>query len=131
MKIKTPKIPVSWGELIDKITILEIKREKIKDSEKLKNINVELDLLKKSDEQLLLNEHTLTELKKELAGINLRLWDIEDQIRLKEKEKEFDSHFIDLARSVYFENDERAKIKRKINLQMESEIVEEKSYARY
>ena len=123
-------IPVSNGELIDKITILVIKQEKIKDNEKLKHINNELKYLTKFLDELKLKfdlESKIIELK----TINLKLWNIEDDIRTKEKNKEFDSQFIELARSVYITNDERAKTKLEINTLTKSELIEVKSYEKY
>ena len=106
-------IPVSLGELIDKITILEIKKEHIQENKKLKNINKELGSLKK----ILLdaNLHIDSKLINQLKKVNNILWKIEDEIRIKENDKEFDNEFIKLARSVYKENDKRALIKKEIN----------------
>ena len=120
------KIPVSTGEIIDKITILEIKQVKIKDNDKLKNVNRELEYLNK-----LIDASSVATLKIKLMNVNLQLWNIEDRIRLKEKNKEFDEEFIELARSVYITNDERAAVKKQINILTNSELVEEKSYERY
>ena len=122
-------IPVSLGELIDKITILEIKKEKMKENQKLININKELESLKKIvvSENLNIDSSLITELKK----INNILWEIEDEIRSKEHKKEFDHGFIKLARSVYKENDKRAFIKKEINQKYYSELIEEKSYKSY
>ena len=123
------KIYVSIGEVVDKISILSIKLKKIKDREKLKNIRKEFDLLNDSLEEI--GIMTGSEEFKQLEEINQKLWDIEDKIRLKEANKEFDDEFIQLARSVYFSNDKRADIKRKINLKYGSELIEEKEYADY
>ncbi len=123
------KIDVSIGEVVDKISILSIKLKKIKDREKLKNIRKEYGLLKDSLEEIGIK--TGSEEFKQLEEINLKLWDIEDKIRLKEAKKEFDDEFIHLARSVYFNNDKRSDIKRKINLKYGSELIEEKEYADY
>ena len=120
-------IPVSLGELIDKITILEIKKEHIQENKKLKNINKELGSLKK----ILLdaNLHIDSKLINQLKKVNNILWKIEDEIRIKENDKEFDNEFIKLARSVYKENDKRALIKKEINYTYYSEIIEEKYYS--
>ncbi|MGD2270401.1 MAG: DUF6165 family protein [Desulfobacterales bacterium] len=122
------KIEVSIGEVIDKLTILSIKLKKVKDHHKLENIRNEYNLLK---EALKKTGSGIPEEFKELEKINLRLWDIEDGIRLKEARKEFDGDFIELARSVYLSNDERSAIKRKINLKYGSEVMEEKEYTDY
>ncbi len=120
--------PISIGELVDKITILEIKKNKFQNS-KLENVLKELSFLKKLMEkhQIEITDDLFTQLKE----INLTLWNIEDQIRIKEKNKEFDNIFIELARSVYFKNDKRSEIKKRINRLSNSEITEEKSYAEY
>jgi peptidoglycan hydrolase CwlO-like protein len=122
------KINVSIGELFDKVSILKIKQHKIKDTEKLGQINKELDLLKSLFEEYYI--HT-KELFNELKSINNKLWDIEDKIRLKERIKEFDNEFIELARSVYVTNDKRFEIKNKINIHFGSIINEVKSYEKY
>ena len=124
------KIPISPGELLDKITILEIKSECIEDKEKLSNVETELKLLSKIWEKTS-PDYVLETLKQELKENNKALWDIEDKIRIKESNKEFDHIFIELARSVYIQNDKRADTKKKINLKLGSMIVEEKSYADY
>ena len=125
-------IPISPGELLDKITILEIKTEQIQDKDKLSNIKSELKLLNKTWEKSNLDSvNHLQKLKQELKNNNQQLWDIEDKIRIKEANKEFDREFIELARSVYVQNDKRAATKRKINEQLGSHIIEEKSYADY
>ena len=120
--------PISIGELVDKITILEIKKNKFHNS-KLENVLKELSFLRKLMEkhQIEITDNLFTQLKE----INLTLWNIEDQIRIKEKNKEFDNIFIELARSVYFTNDKRSEIKKRINRLSNSEITEEKSYAGY
>ncbi len=124
------KVPISPGELLDKITILEIKSEHIEDKEKLANVETELLLLSKIWKDTSPNSD-LEDLKQELKINNQALWDIEDKIRIKEANKEFDQVFIELARSVYIQNDKRADTKKKINLKLGSMIVEEKSYADY
>ena len=124
-------IPVSPAELIDKITILEIKRQFIKDSAKLKNVDLEYKLLL----DVLINNVSGSEeldlLRSQLKEVNMKLWDIEDKIRDLEKNKVFDKKFIELARLVYFTNDKRSEIKKNINKLLNSEIVEEKSYSDY
>ena len=126
--LSTILAPISVGELIDKITILEIKQRYMTGS-KLKNINKELKLLKNitQDKNLEIN----IDLIKNLKMINEKLWEIEDNIRIKESNQEFDEEFIQLARSVYIENDKRASIKKDINQEYNSELVEEKSYKNY
>jgi len=125
--------PISLGELVDKITILEIKKERIQDENKLKNVIVELNALRKVLSKCLSNKeyNNLLKLLEELKQINLKLWVIEDEIRDWERKKEFGSEFIKLARSVYFTNDERANIKKNINVLFGSTLVEEKSYNDY
>lgn len=117
--------PISIGELFDKITILQIKKEKIKGN-KLNNIKKEIVYLEEiiENNNLKIDSQLFSDLKK----INAVLWDIEDNIRIKERKKEFDQEFVDLARSVYKENDKRASLKRKINLEYGSIFIEEKSY---
>ena len=124
-------IPISPGELLDKITILEIKSEQIQDKDKLENVQNELALLSKIWQEAIKDDKTIQHLKNELKSNNQNLWEIEDKIRTKESHKEFDQEFIDLARSVYFENDKRAATKKEVNNLLGSRIVEEKSYAKY
>ena len=124
-------VEVSVGELLDKLTILEIKKDKIKDSEKLKFINLEYDSLKEQYDKNVKIDEKIKKLFSELKQINAKLWDIEDDIRECERKKLFDQIFIDLARSVYFTNDERAKVKNDINKTFGSELVEVKSYEEY
>ncbi len=124
-------VPVSLGELIDKITILEIKSERISDPAKLANVRLELEQLNQVsvlDKELLSN---IAELRDKLKAVNSDLWEIEDRIRIKESLAEFDQEFIELARSVYFRNDDRAAFKRSISVQQGYDLVEEKSYADY
>jgi len=125
--------PISLGELIDKITILEIKAVNITDSEKLRNVTHELDVLNAKVDQLLdeTGKAKLAPLKASLKDINQSLWVIEDDIRDCERAKDFGPKFIELARSVYFTNDKRAAVKKDINLAFGSELVEEKSYKDY
>ena len=123
--------PVSHGELIDKITILEIKSRRMTDEAKLANVRNELDLLNAIWANDAASRIDIGEERASLLAVNELLWDIEDKIRLKERAQEFDRDFIELARSVYFRNDERAACKRAINLKLGSELVEEKSYQAY
>ena len=122
---------ISVGEFFDKITILEIKKKKIIDIEKLKNINYELEELRKIEEKCNLEKFALDELIESLYNVNIELWTIEDEIRILEKSKSFDSEFINLARSVYIKNDLRAKLKKEINIKSKSNLIEEKSYEEY
>ena len=124
-------IPVSPGELIDKATILEIKLDRISDVKKRANVNAEYQLLKQVIATQLEESTSLGQLKADLKAINLKLWDIEDEIRDCESNADFGEKFIRLARSVYFSNDERAALKRKINELLDSDIAEEKSYRPY
>ena len=123
------KVEVSLGELVDKLTILAIKREKIGDPDKLENIRKEYEELRE-----IMVSAGITEASPEyqqLYSVNLQLWETEDRIRAKEAEKTFDDDFISLARGVYFRNDERAAVKRQINLKFGSDLIEEKQYTRY
>lgn len=122
---------ISVGEFFDKITILEIKKEKITDSNKLLNVNHELAQLRKIEKDFKLEKLELTVLVERLYAVNLELWNIEDRIRLSEQSNDFGSKFIELARSVYIKNDLRAKIKKDINLKSGSSLIEEKSYQKY
>jgi hypothetical protein len=129
-KTPTPRAPISWGELIDKITILEIKSVKLLNEMALANVRKELSLLLDIAGAQVRGSEVLG-LKKKLRAVNEALWEIEDSIREKESANEFDQDFITLARSVYRRNDERASIKRQLNVLFASEIVEEKSYKNY
>lgn len=127
----TIKVELAYGELLDKMTILQIKSERITDENKLSNVNKELGLL---NDLWKLDKKSLVDIASEftaLKDINEKIWDIEDGIRDKERAKEFDQEFIELARSVYFSNDKRAEIKRVINIKLGSDLIEEKSYADY
>ena len=126
------KVEISTGELLDKISILEIKLLNIKDKEKIKNVYKELAILNPYFQDLL-DEYGLDikNLYIKLSNINKSLWDIEDAIRDKEKAEEFDEEFVELARSVYIVNDKRAAVKKEINLLTKSELIEEKSYSDY
>ncbi|HZV37497.1 MAG TPA: DUF6165 family protein [Pseudoxanthomonas sp.] len=123
--------PVSFGELLDKIAILQIKSERMTDPAKLANVRNELSALEQTWMAHPAAGHDIAQLRADLKAVNERLWVIEDDIRVKEKAQEFDAEFIRLARSVYFENDERARIKKEINLALGSSYVEEKSYQDY
>ena len=124
-------LPASIGELFDKITILEIKRSKIKDKIKLKIINQELNLLKKVVLTKKIKTRNMTSLIKKLKNINLRLWNVEDKLRIFEKKKLFKKDFINYARKVYYMNDKRSYLKNEINKRTNSHISEVKSYEKY
>lgn len=125
-------INISVGELIDKITILQIKKDKISDLEKVKKVSFELEILENSLNSFKTNKtNELKVLMDNLKEINQKLWTIEDDIRLLEKNKQFDKNFIDLARSVYITNDQRFEVKNKINKLFLSDIEEVKSYEEY
>ena len=125
------KVVLSVGELIDKITILQLKMKFIKNKKQLNNVSNELATLKPLLKENNLETPKINELFAELYEINLKLWKIEDKIREKERQSDFKDEFISLARSVYFTNDKRAEIKKKINLISGSELIEEKSYEKY
>lgn len=125
------EIRVSWGELIDKITILEIKRERLQNTEARLEVEKELELLKQARSTYADTPAGLLDLTMELKQVNESLWDIEDKIRDHERRKDFSMSFIELARSVYQLNDERAQLKRNLNIIMKSDIVEQKSYTPY
>jgi hypothetical protein len=125
------RVPISPGELLDKITILRIKSQRMSDAEKLKNVRLELQMLQQTwDGSAYARVDVETEVSA-LQAVNERLWMIEDDIRDRERAQDFGAEFIRLARAVYFENDERAAIKRRLNLALGSTIVEEKSYREY
>jgi hypothetical protein len=124
-------VPVSFGELLDKIAILQIKSERMADPAKLANVRNELSALEKTWMAHPAAGGDIARLRAELKAVNERLWVIEDDIRVKEKAQAFDDAFVQLARSVYFENDTRARIKKDINLALGSAYVEEKSYEDY
>jgi hypothetical protein len=129
--MNNPSIPISWGELIDKITILEIKAERLTSKPALKNVRRELSRLTGLAGEAESLEPKLTPLKEELKRVNETLWQIEDDIRAKEAERTFDSDFIALARAVYHNNDKRGQLKQQINALLKSDIVEEKQYSQY
>ena len=122
------KIEVSNGEIVDKLTIIEIKLKHIKDAGKLKNLQKEYEVLNEAVGKIISKDH---ELYQALLNINQELWDIEDRIRDLERNKDFGDDFIKTARAVYFTNDKRSDIKRKINELTGSALVEEKSYQKY
>ncbi|MGO1002433.1 DUF6165 family protein [Lysobacter sp. CA196] len=124
-------VPVSFGELLDKIAILQIKSERMTDEAKLANVRNELSALEQTWMAHPAAGGDIVRLRAELKAVNERLWVIEDDIRIKEKRQEFDAEFIRLARSVYIENDVRARVKKEINLALGSTYVEEKSYQDY
>ena len=122
------KIEVSNGEIIDKLTILQIKLERIKDQAKLKNLKKEFDELSQVTSSIMI---TTDPLYKALYEVNCELWDIEDHIRDLERKKNFGDDFVKTARSVYFRNDRRAELKKEINIKTSSGLTEEKSYEKY
>jgi hypothetical protein len=124
-------VPVSPGELLDKITILRIKAQRIENAGKLANVRRELALLEQYWSQAVAAPNELAADEAALARVNSELWDIEDRIREHEAQRRFDAGFIELARAVYLRNDERAAIKHRVNLKLKSAIVEEKSYQPY
>lgn len=128
MKLMTE---ISVGEFLDKVTILEIKAERISDAAKLENVNRELNILRGIWAEAGIDYPGLAEHTAELKAINEAIWEIEDNIRDKEREQCFDDGFIQLARSVYFTNDRRAAVKRDINVAVGSNLIEEKSYSDY
>ncbi|MGM0433335.1 MAG: DUF6165 family protein [Pseudomonadota bacterium] len=127
----TIRIPVSFGEVLDKITILEIKSERIGDTEKLQHVHAELDALSQHWQEAVAEPALVDGERRELKAVNEKLWEIEDAIREEEAAGRFEQRFIELARSVYFTNDERAAIKKRVNLALGSRFVEEKSYRDY
>ena len=124
-------VPISPGELLDKITILRIKAARISDAEKLANVRLELRLLEKQWHTAIPEGIEVASEERALEEVNAKLWEVEDLIRDLEAEKRFDERFIELARAVYINNDERAAIKKRINLKLGSALIEEKSYRPY
>ena len=124
-------VPISPGELLDKISILQIKLARIPDAGKLANVKLELSLLEQTWKDSGCATQDLAREERALLNVNERLWDIEDRIRDKEAKQTFDRDFIELARAVYVCNDERAEIKKRINMQLGSRLIEEKSYKQY
>ena len=133
MTKKSKKIlsEISAGELLDKISILEIKLEKIKDKENQKEINKEYKILKDAQNSTLGKSDKIDQLFNQIKNVNITLWDIEDKLRICEKNKDFSENFIKLARGVYFTNDKRASLKAKINKMLGSNIKEIKQYVDY
>jgi hypothetical protein len=124
-------VPISPGELLDKITILQIKSKRISDAQKLANVRLELGALEHTWKASAYSRIDIAADLRALLAVNERLWVIEDDIRDKERARSFDADFVRLARSVYMENDERAAIKRRLNARLGSTLIEEKSYADY
>ena len=131
MQAKPILVEIAPGELIDKITILEIKSERIVDADKLKNVRVELQVLEAARDAAMAATAELADLTAQLKQVNEALWEIEDAIRDCERGQDFGPKFIELARSVYHSNDRRAALKRQINELLGSKLIEEKSYAAY
>ena len=129
--MKTPLIPISWGELFDKLTILQIKLDNLQNQNALENVKIEYNQLCIIYDNNFLEDENAKRLLADLKQINEKLWDIEDKIRDKERNKAFDEEFIELARSVYITNDDRSRIKRNVNNTFGSELIEEKSYSDY
>ena len=125
------QVPVSPGEVLDKITILEIKSERMSDPEKVANVRTELALLQEIWIRSVPADPVIDDLHRQLKEINETLWEIEDDIRDKEREKSFDDGFVELARRVYFTNDQRSRVKKELNIHLGSAIIEEKSYQDY
>jgi hypothetical protein len=125
------KVPISPGEMLDKITILRIKSQRMTDPKKLANVRLELDALEQTWKQSVYAAIDIERDVEDLLAVNERLWVIEDDIREKERAQAFDADFIRLARAVYIENDARAAIKRRLNMRLGSSLIEEKSYADY
>jgi hypothetical protein len=130
-RAKPITVEIAPGELIDKITILEIKSERITDAGKLHNVRVELETLAAARDQALKQSEELTRLTAELKVVNESLWEIEDEIRDCERQRDFGPRFVELARSVYHQNDRRSAVKRQINELLGSRLIEEKSYTAY
>jgi predicted nucleic acid-binding Zn-ribbon protein len=129
--VAAPLVEVSWGELIDKLTILEIKEQRLTSPESVANVRKELAKLRDVVQRLQPRPIELDNLKARLKSVNEMLWDIEDRIRAKEAVQSFDGQFIELARSVYFNNDHRAQLKHEINVLLKSDLIEEKQYTAY
>ncbi|WP_111498270.1 MULTISPECIES: DUF6165 family protein [Marinobacter] len=125
------KVPVSFGEVLDKITILEIKSERIQDEDKVRNVRLELNELSETWNEAVDDVSKVADLRQQLKAVNEQLWEIEDDIRDQEAAQDFGPRFIELARAVYVTNDKRAAIKKEVNLALGSRFVEEKSYQDY
>lgn len=130
-RVTAPDIQISWGELIDKITILEIKEQRLLSKQSLTNVRNELAALLDVAQHTLAERKDVATLKEQLKSINQTLWEIEDKIRAKEAAQLFDQEFIQLARSVYMNNDRRGDLKRRINVLLNSSLGEEKQYTSY
>lgn len=125
-------VPISYGELLDKLSILEIKKNKITDDKKLVNVNFEFETLENLAKEIKnIDDEKFTQFYKNLLKVNNSLWIIEDEIRILEKKKLFNKDFISLARSVYIENDKRFDIKNEINMYFKSDVAEQKQYIKY
>ena len=125
------RVDISYGELFDKISILEIKKSKLNNPQEIVKVKYELNLLLQELNNSKLNSSIISSLTQDLKEVNLKLWNIEDEIREKERNKKFDEEFIKLARNVYITNDTRAKIKNEINKKLNSKVFEIKSYEKY
>ena len=131
MQSPNPSVQISWGELLDRVTILEIKGSRLRSAAATANVARELAMLQAAAAEAHRSNPGLAPLKKELAAVNELLWEVEDKIRAKEAAKQFDPEFVELARAVYINNDKRADLKRQINRLMNSELIEEKQYTTY
>ena len=127
----SPSVRISWGELLDRITILEIKVQRLKSQAATEKVQHELAILSSAADEILSEQPHLIALKEQLKSVNEVLWDIEDKIRAKEAAKSFDQHFIELARSVYINNDKRGDLKGQINTLLNSDFAETKQYTSY
>jgi len=127
----SPSVQISWGELLDKITILEIKAQRLNSQAATEKISCELAVLSSTANDIISQQPYLLVLKQQLKSVNEVIWDIEDKIRAKEAAKSFDQQFIELARSVYINNDKRGNLKRQINALLNSDFAEEKQYTSY
>ena len=127
----SPSVRISWGELLDRITILEIKVQRLNSQAATEKVRHELAILSSAADEILSEQPHLIALKEQLKSVNEVLWDIEDKIRAKEAAKSFDQHFIELARSVYINNDKRGDLKGQINTLLNSDFAEEKQYTSY
>ena len=127
----SPSVRISWGELLDRITILEIKVQRLNSQAATEKVRHELAILSSAADEILSEQPYLIALKEQLKSVNEVLWDIEDKIRAKEAAKSFDQHFIELARSVYINNDKRGDLKGQINTLLNSDFAEEKQYTSY
>ena len=130
-KVTAPSVQISWGELIDKITILEIKEQRLLSKQSITNVRNELAVLMSVARHALAEQKDVAALRKQLKSVNETLWDIEDRIRAKEATQSFDQEFIQLARSVYLNNDRRGDLKHRINMLTNSALGEEKQYTSY